>query len=161
MPTLDAPVSALPFVKQSRVIRASRTVLYEAWIKPEVMKQWFNPGERVCASAELDPREGGAYRIDVVARPDAKLNPGEPLHTIAEGVYTEIVPNQKLQFTWKPSWNPGENSLVTVTFADAEGGTEVTILHERISDDGQERSCKGYASGWSSCLEQLGQLTEA
>ena len=155
MPTLEtAPASAVSFIKQSRVIRAPRSKVYEAWIKPEIMQQWFCPGERHCPLATLDVREGGAYRIEIHVNPGAEL---PPQMSVAEGVYTEIVPNEKLQFTWKASWNPGADSLVTVTFADAPGGTEVTILHERISGDGSQ----GYSQGWANCLEKLGVVLEA
>lgn len=158
MSTLEAVATpAMPFVKQSRVIRAPRNKVYEAWTQPELVKLWFGPANRHCPVAILDVREGGAYRIEVNANPDAELPPNAPRMSAADGVYTEVVPNEKLQFTWKPSWNPGEESLVTVGFADAPEGTEVTILHERISSDG----CQGYGQGWAGSLEKLGRLLEA
>ena len=91
------------------------------------------------------------------ANADVVLAPGARRESAAEGVYTDVVPNEQLQFTWKPTFNPGEESLVTVTFTDAPGGTEVTILHERISSDG----CQGYGQGWAGSLEKLGALLEA
>lgn len=160
MPTLEAPqpfASTAPFVKQSCLIRAPRSKVYEAWTKPEIVKQWFGPTNRHCPVAILDVREGGAYRLEVNTNDDAVLAPGAPRTSAAEGVYTEVVPNERLQFTWMPSWNPGEESLVTVTFADAQGGTEVTILHERISSDG----CQGYGQGWAGSLQKLANLLGA
>jgi len=152
--TLAAPplASAVPFVKQSRVIAAPRHKVYEAWIKPEIMQQWFCPKPGVIPSVALDAREGGAYRIEI---PSATCDDRAAQSSIADGVYTEIVPNQKLQFTWRANWNPSDDSLVTVTFADAEGGTEVTILHERIANDG------GYEQGWAKCLEALDAVIAA
>lgn len=158
MPTLEAVATpTMPFVKQSRVIRAPRPRVYEAWTKPELMKQWFGPANRFCPLAELDVREGGAYRVEIHTTPGAEPGPGCHTVSTAEGIYTEVVPDQKLQFTWKANWSAGEESLVTVTFADAAEGTEVTILHERISSDG----CQGYGQGWAGSLEKLGHLLEA
>jgi uncharacterized protein YndB with AHSA1/START domain len=152
--TLTPPplASAVPFVRQSRVIRASRDKVYEAWIKPEIMQQWFCPKPGVVPSVALDAREGRAYRIEIPAGSCAD-HPTQ--NSIADGVYTEVVPNQKLQFTWRANWNPTDESLVTVTFADAQGGTEVTILHERIAGDG------GYEQGWAKCLESLAAVVAA
>ncbi|SEF93159.1 Uncharacterized conserved protein YndB, AHSA1/START domain [Bryocella elongata] len=146
--------SAVPFVKQSRVIRTSRNRAYEAWTKPEIVQKWFGPANRFCPLAVLDVREGGLFRIEAHAKPDAVLPPGQPQVTCAEGVYTEVLPGERLQFTWKPSWNPGEESLVTVTFRDADGGTEVTILHERISSDASQ----SYTMGWTGALEKMSVL---
>jgi uncharacterized protein YndB with AHSA1/START domain len=149
MPTLDAaaPMSAV-FVRQSRVIRAPRSRVYDAWTQPEVLQQWFGGEGRCCPTAQLDVREGGFYRIEIQPTQDSSKG------ATAEGVYTAVEPNERLQFTWHPSFNPGEESLVTVTFADANGGTEVTILHEKITSDG----APGYTKGWSGSLEKLATL---
>ena len=56
--------------------------------------------------AEADVRVGGRYRI-VVRTPD-----GEE-HDVS-GVYREVVPNEKLVFTWAWRSTPERESLVTI-----------------------------------------------
>jgi hypothetical protein len=74
----------------------------------------------------------------------------------AEGVYTKVVPNELLQFTWIPTFSPGEESLVTITFTDARGGTQVDIRHERFAT---EASREAHNSGWANCLEKLDSMS--
>jgi uncharacterized protein YndB with AHSA1/START domain len=63
--------------------------------------------------------------------------------------------NELLQFTWTPNWNPGEESLVTISLKDVEGGTELTLLHERFLSEG---SRNGHTKGWAGSLDKLDTL---
>lgn len=109
-----------------------------------------------CPNVKLDPRVGGNYRIDVHPTPETakSLTVDESMtrQAVANGTYTKIVPNELIQFTWLPSWNPGEESTVTVLLKDVDGGTEVTILHERLISEG---SRDGHSKGWEGCLAKL------
>jgi uncharacterized protein YndB with AHSA1/START domain len=57
-----------------------------------------------------------------------------------------------LQFTWIPSWTPGEESLVTVIFREVNGGTELRLRHERFVAGS---SVEGYQRGWGGSLDKL------
>ncbi len=162
MSTLTVPSTAnaaAPALEITRVLRVPRTRLYEAWTTPEIMKKWFGPATMYCPNAELDVREGGAYCIDIHPDPQAAPATTESAgrQSTATGHYTRVVPNELLQFTWVPSWMPGEESLVPVSLRDVDGGTEITIRHERYTDGGQE----GYRKGWTACLDKLSTLFAA
>ena len=165
MPALaTAPATAaVPtfMLTQTRVIRAPRTRVYEAWTNPEIMQKWFGPAGRHCPSATLDVRVGGAYRIAVMPdnpQPASSADtPCEERQTAAIGSYTKVVPNELLQFTWAADWNPGEESLVTVSLKDVDGGTEITILHENFT---KEASRDGHNQGWTGCLDKLAATLE-
>jgi uncharacterized protein YndB with AHSA1/START domain len=156
MPTLETAPTAADniLLEQTRIIRASRARVYEAWTNPEIFKQWFGPANMHCPSATLDVRVGGAYRVDVHPNPDAPPPTSESAHreAAAAGTYTKVVPNELLQFTWDPSWNPGEHSLVTVLLKDVAGGTEIVIRHEKFLT---ESSRDGHNQGWTGCLDKL------
>jgi uncharacterized protein YndB with AHSA1/START domain len=157
MPTLEsAPITAANiFLEQHRIIRAPRARVYEAWTNPEILKTWFGSASRYCPSATLDVRVGGAYRIEVAPNEPAAAATGEDCATrttAAFGAYTKIVPDELLQFTWASDWVPGEESLVTVTFEDARGGTQVNIRHERFAT---EQSRDAHNTGWANCLDKL------
>lgn len=153
MPTLEAVEIATParIVEQTRLIRASRARIFEAWTNPELLKQWFGPADRVCTLAESDPRVGGAYRIGVRLKdvPDAQV-------ATASGRYTQVIPNERLQFNWIPSWNPGEESLVTISLEHVLGGTEVTLHHEHFPPE----SFANYNQGWDGSLTKLAKAVE-
>ena len=132
-----------------RTFDAPRVKVFEAWTKPELLKQWFAPDEAfVVPIATLDLRLGGVYRIGM------KPQDREALH-IATGVYREIKPPEKLVFTW--SWEGEEpmDTLVTVEFRDLGKVTEVMLKHEYFPD-AQTRD--KHSEGWTGCLELLGKM---
>jgi uncharacterized protein YndB with AHSA1/START domain len=157
MSTTVAPHSGTAFVKKSRIIRASRQAVYDAWTKPEIFTKWWGPADHIVSAVELDVREGGALCFTDDALPHASVPPGFPRSMTGSGVYTEVVPGERLQFTMKASWNPGAASLITVAFRDANDGTEITILHEKISAD----TAHLFDAGWDSTLNKLDALFAA
>jgi uncharacterized protein YndB with AHSA1/START domain len=166
MPALEsapASTSTVPtfMLTQTRVIRAPRARVYEAWTKPEIMQKWFGSAGKHCPSAEVDLRTGGAYRIEFASdsQPPAAADGSEcgTQKTAAVGHYTKIVPDELLQFTWSSEWQPGEQSLVTVSLKDVAGGTEIAILHENFNT---EASRDGHNQGWMGCLDKLAAFFE-
>lgn len=152
--TVAAPPPAAPVVSMSRVIRAPRARVYEAWTSGAIMKTWFGGHGSACTTADLDVRVGGAYRIHV--RPVA--NPASPGST-AEGKFTQVVPAELLQFNWVASWQPGEDSLVTVSFRDAQdGATELSLRHERFLPG--STVVENYVKGWTGSLDKLASHLE-
>lgn len=143
----------------SKTIKANRSRVYDAWTRPELMKQWFAPANMNVASVSNDFRVGGAYRIQMQGSCD-DLTEGRDMSrdSVATGLYKTIVPNELLAFTWTGKWNPSEETLVTVAFKDVEGGTEVTLTHERFAT---AESMGKHEHGWSGCLANLAKLCES
>lgn len=141
-----------------RVIRAPRARVYEAWTQPERIRQWFGPEGVVVHKVTTDLRVGGAYSIELEKSCDAERagDPNQPAPG-TQGRYTEIVPNEKIAFTWNANWQPGEQTLVTVELRDVPGGTEVVLTHERFES---EESKARHEHGWSGSLEKMAQLFE-
>ncbi len=144
-----------------RVIKASRQRLFDAWTKPELLKEWFGPEHMTATEVSSDFRVGGTYRIEMLGSTEncAKV-PGQeapPKRPIATGRYTEIVPNERLSFTWRGDWGPIEDTFVTVEFLEASGGTEVVITHERFAN---EQMREGHNQGWTGSLNKLARFAE-
>lgn len=119
-------------------IEADPETVFEFFTDPDKMIQWMG------RLAELDPRPGGDLRVDIN---------GEH---IARGEYVELDPPNRLEFTW--GWEredagvgPG-GSTVSVTLAEAKGGTLLTLAHSGLPSD-EERAAHG--EGWSHYLERL------
>ncbi len=94
-------------------------------------------------------RVGGRYRI-VMRSPDGEQ------HDVS-GVYREVVPNEKLVFTWAWRSTPERESLVTVVLRSAGGGTELTLTHEQFFD---EEARDKHRHGWDGCLARLANALE-
>lgn len=127
--------------------------VFEAWTKPEALKQWFGPTDDFkTPDAEVDLRVGGKFRIQMIA-------PNGEAHVVA-GTYKEIVHSQKLVFTW--AWEAGgcadsesgsgHETLVTVEFRNRDGETELVLTHEQFPD---AETRDKHNEGWSGCLERL------
>jgi len=130
-----------------RTFDVPRTVLFDAWTRPDSVREWFAPGEMTVPFAEIDFREGGRYRI-------AMRNPDGSQY-IVSGTYRKIVPAERLVFTWRWEGDP-EETLVTITFDEREGRTEMVLRHERFAS---KESHDRHLDGWNGCIEKLGRMT--
>lgn len=109
---IDPKVSAKPTenlkLQISRVIRASRQRAFDAWTRPEYIRQWFGGNSRSVASIEADVRESGAYCFKV----SGGTGPSEGSLTESDmardasisGRYVEVNPYDLLSFTWVGNW---------------------------------------------------------
>ena len=136
-----------------KVIRASRQRVFDAWTRPETIRQWFGPGQIEISSADVDARIGGTYRMEMQGTCDEIGNPS-PRNSVS-GKYLEVEPYDRLVFTWKGSWDPTEETLVTVDLKDVEGGTEILLTHERFTST---VSRDKHNHGWTGSLEKLAHI---
>jgi uncharacterized protein YndB with AHSA1/START domain len=136
----------------SKVVRASRARTFEAWTRPELLMQWFGPGQMLPANVEMDARLEGAFRFVIVG-----ISPrsGEQMKITFTGVFREFVDGEKLGFDWTVAGDPGDPTYVTVEFLEAAGGTEVRLTHEKIP---AEELLKRNQLGWGMMLEKLAGL---
>jgi uncharacterized protein YndB with AHSA1/START domain len=68
------------------------------------------------------------------------------------GVYREVVPDQKLVFTWAWRSTPERQSLVTIALKDEGKATLLTLLHEQFFD---ESARDRHRVGWGGTLDRL------
>jgi uncharacterized protein YndB with AHSA1/START domain len=151
----------MPLAQKSPIQKPSLTLkrhyaapiekVYRAWTNPEALKAWFGPSDegRILV-AETNLKAGGRYRIVM------EMADGEQ-HRVG-GVYRELVPNEKLTFTWAWESTPERESLVTVKLKKADGGTDMTLIHERFFD---EAARDRHEHGWTGTLERLARYVNA
>jgi uncharacterized protein YndB with AHSA1/START domain len=137
-------IESVPSVTIVRRIKASPAKVYAALTRPELMLQWWGPDAGPTLRAEADVRPGG--RLSVVFR---LLNGEEHNPT---GVYREVVPDRKLVFTGEWRGMPEWESLVTFLLEPLDGGTELTLIHERLPN---EEARLSHEQGWSGLLDKL------
>ena len=137
----------------SKVVRASRARTFDAWTRPELLMQWFGPGQMLPASVEMDARLDGGFQFVIVG-----ISPrsGEKMTITFSGVFREFVTAEKLGFDWTVAGDPGDPTYVTVDFRDVAEGTEVRLTQEKIP---AEELLKRNQMGWGLMLEKLAVLT--
>ena len=142
-----------PSLEITRLIKAPRHRVYEAWTDPAQLRKWFGPEKVQTLELTAEVRVGGKYRWDLT-------NPEGEKKT-CEGEYRELVPDRKIVFTWQ--WQDDEDwesvvSVVTVELDDAEDGTELRLRHERFPNDA---SRENHGQGWNSVLDRLENFCQA
>ena len=134
----------------SRVIRAPREKVFAAWTQPELLRQWWGPGPVSCPEAEIDLREGGAYRL-------ANLQADGSIVRIS-GHFERIRAPEELVYTWSLSEMPGGPTLVRVEFRWHAEGTELVLTHERFAVEAVRDM---HLQGWGFCIDKLEGLLTA
>jgi len=134
-------------IQVRRTFAAPRTQVFQAWVDPQVMTQWFARGPDMppVTVVEADARVGGRYRVDCTCPPDNKVYK-------MTGTYSEVNPPTRLVFTW---WWEGadiEPSRVIVEFRElGPASTEVILTHELLPEPERD----GHRKGWIECFEML------
>ncbi len=131
-----------------RTIRASRSEVFRAWTDPADLKRWWaRPGFTV-VDAQVDLRIGGGFRIQT--QPDV----GNVFSVF--GTYREVRAPERLVYTW--AWQgtrmDGIESLVTVDFREAGQDTDVLLIHEGFTSDGDHAA---HRDAWIGCFDRLSQ----
>lgn len=141
----QSTVETKPSLTVERTFRAAPQRVWKAWTQVEALTQWFAPADAFKVKVEeADVRVGGRYRI-VMTAPDGEV------HDVS-GVYREVVPNERLVFTWAWRSTPERESLVTVTLRPAGTGTALTLKHEQFFDDSARDH---HREGWGALLGRL------
>jgi uncharacterized protein YndB with AHSA1/START domain len=163
MANIGSAGTTRPFVI-SRTFDAPRDLVWKAWTERERLMQWFGPKGFAMPVAKLDFRPGGSLHY-CLRSPDG-------MEMWGKFVYREIVPPERLVFVnsfsdaagglgrhpLAPTW-PAE-MLSTVTFAEDQGRTTVTIQWEPLNATEAERNTfdagrEGMTQGWTGTFEQL------
>ena len=133
----------------TRVIDAPHLLVFKAWTQPEQIARWWGPKGFTTISCKMDVRQDGAYRIC--------MRSPEGVDHWKQGVYREIVPPERLVFTfaWEDAdGNPGHELLTTVTFAEQGTKTKLT-LRQTVFETVERRD--DHQGGWTSCLERFAE----
>jgi uncharacterized protein YndB with AHSA1/START domain len=141
-------------IVMTREFDAPRRLVFDAYTKPELVKQWLlGPPGWSMPVCEIDLRVGGAYRY--VWQRDSN---GKQM--CARGVYREVVPPERLVCTeqFDEPWYPGE-SLITTTLAEQRGRTTLTCALLYISKEARDAILKsGMDQGVAASYDRLAEV---
>ena len=151
--TLTVPME----MKLTRLIRAPRSLVWQAWTEVDKLQQWWGPMHFTNPRCEIDLRVGGPIRIDMRA-PDGIVFP-------MSGEYEQIVPPERLVFLTSALDEQGEPIFTnrnTVVFREADAGTEISIhTVVVVATPHAMQYLKGMREGWSSSLDKLAAFVES
>ena len=143
---MSKPQVPSPSLTLKRKLKAPAEKIFAAWTDPQKIVHWFGPAETAAGSvrADMDVRVGGRYRISF------KSQEGE-YHEVG-GTYREVVPSERLVFSWAWHSTPERESLVTITLKADADGTMLTLHHERFFD---QKARDGHERGWTGTMDKL------
>lgn len=105
-----------------RKLNAPRNLVYRAWTDPELLAQWWGPHGFTNTFHTFDLRPGGVWEFTMHG-PNGADYPNR-------NVFHEIGPESiVLRHETRP------NFILTATFEDAEGGTEITFRQTFETED--------------------------
>jgi uncharacterized protein YndB with AHSA1/START domain len=144
----------------TRHVKAPRARVYSALVDAKAVATWMVPTGMTSHVHAFEGREGGTFRISLTY--DAPTGVGKTTaHTDTyHGRFVKLVPNEQVvemvEFETADPALRGEMT-VTITLADADGGTEVVGVH-----DGLPRGVPAAdnEAGWRSSLAKLAALVE-
>ena len=121
----------------SRIIKAERKAVYHAFLDPDSVASWLSPDNMRGHVHAFDASEGGTFRISLTWQDQAHSLSGKTSEDTDtyQGKFVELVPYAKIveviDFESQDPAFAGEMRMI-VSLADADGGTEVTVLCEDI-----------------------------
>jgi uncharacterized protein YndB with AHSA1/START domain len=133
----------------TRTFDGPARLVYEAWTKPELLKQWWAPKSMGMSllSCEADVRVGGGYRF---------VFGHEVSKTMAFfGKYLEVTPPSRL--VWTNEEGEGGQAVTTVTFEE-KGGKTLLVLHEVHPSKEATDEAIGFGEGLRETFGQLDEL---
>jgi uncharacterized protein YndB with AHSA1/START domain len=134
----------------TRVFDAPRELVWKAWTDRALAMQWAGPRGFTARDFSLDPRPGGIWRLTMHSPETGELT--------NRGVVREAIEPERLAFTFawdEPDGTPGREMLITITFVEREGKTEMTFtqgVFESVEDRG------GHSEGWNESFDKLAEL---
>ncbi|MCF3146039.1 SRPBCC family protein [Streptomyces platensis] len=135
----------------TRTFDARRELVFEAWTRPEHFGYWFGgelavPADRMT----MDARPGGVWSL-VMQTPDGGELP-------FSGVYREVAPPERLEFTLKDASAPDgiEGEIVRVTLTDLGDRTEMAF--RQLGGNLTSEQYRQAEAGWSGFFDRLAEL---
>jgi glutathione S-transferase len=141
-----------PFeLSMTRLIRAPRERVYDAFITEEALRIWQCPRGMRVAELSVDARTGGAWRMVMQSRDGSQFKVG--------GVYRELQRPDRIAYTWQWEEGPmaGAATLVEVSLSERDGAT---LLEMRHSGFGSTTASDAHARGWNGPLNKLADLLD-
>jgi uncharacterized protein YndB with AHSA1/START domain len=142
----------------SRIIRAPRSAVWNAWTNPASFEQWWVPAPEVCRVRDMELRPGGSFRTEI-SQDGVEFGPHITGSFLAVDELERIIFTDALVAGWRPSETPFVTAIIAMK--DHPDGTEytATAVHRNRADRDQHEQL-GFHDGWGTVIRQLAELVE-
>ena len=135
----------------TREFDAPRELVFKAWTTPELVKRWWSGQRGAVTSAEIDLRVGGMWRYVMEASAGFEVG--------FHGEFREIVPNERIVTTEVFEGMPDAQAVDTITFAEVDGRTTLTMLVQHTSKEDRDGHINsGMEGGMQESMDALEQV---
>ncbi|MEW9305559.1 SRPBCC family protein [Labrys neptuniae] len=142
----------------TRIIKAPRATVWQAWTQPALFEQWWVPAPARCRVVEMDLSPGGAF-VTRISENGGSFQPH------LDACFLTVDDRQRIVFTnaLTGGWRPAEQPFITavIDFADHPDGTGYTahVMHKSNGDRALHEKM-GFHDGWGTVIGQLAALVE-
>jgi uncharacterized protein YndB with AHSA1/START domain len=119
-------------------------MVWRGWTDPKLVMLWWGPADYTSPRCEIDFREGGKYLFCMRA---PKEQGGQDYYST--GVYTKIVPHERLEFTHNLSDQDGNPLHPSQVGMPPDFPEEVRYVIEFTALDADRTSLKITEYGWT------------
>jgi uncharacterized protein YndB with AHSA1/START domain len=131
-----------------RTIRAPRQLVWDTWVNPDTLPQWWGPEGFSCRTKRIDLRSGGEWVFDMIG-PDGTVFPNH--HR-----YGELRQPERLGYTLLWGENGPKHADAWAQFDETDGTTTVTLAMI-FSSAAEFQQAKGFGA-IELGLQTLGKL---
>ncbi|HUF16314.1 MAG TPA: SRPBCC family protein [Acidimicrobiia bacterium] len=145
----------------TRLLQASPSVVYDALIDPEAVRQWMVPDGMTSMVHSFDAREGGTFRISLTYDVPTGTGKTDPQTDTFHGRFVELVPDEKVvQVIEFESEDPSMAGEMTIIYRlrDAGDGTDLEGTHENLPPGVRPEDNE---TGWRMSFDKLARLVES
>lgn len=144
----------------SRHVRAPRSAVYRALLDADAIARWRVPAGMSSHVHEFDACEGGSFRVSLTYDAPSRIGKSASNTDTYRGHFAKLVPDEQVVEVFEFETADaalGGTMTMTTTLRDADGGTDVLIVHDGIPDDVPAADNE---MGTRMALENLAELVE-
>jgi uncharacterized protein YndB with AHSA1/START domain len=136
-------------LEMERVLPAPPSIVFAAFTDPSELAKWWGPEGFTASNIRFQAHVGERYTIEM--QPPT----GDPFHLTGE--FREVDPPVRLAFTfaWEPPDPDDVETLVTVSFRDFVGSTEVALTQGAFKTEARRTL---HRDGWGDSFDKLERL---
>lgn len=130
-----------------RFFKAPPALMFKVWTQADHLARWWGCDGSTIRQVKTDPKVGGKFRVEMDMEDGTR-------HVIM-GVYRAVNPNDYLEFTWtweNENGEPGEETLVSISLAPKDEGTQLTLNHQRFVESDMRDA---HGMGWGTGFDRL------
>jgi uncharacterized protein YndB with AHSA1/START domain len=136
-------------LEMERILPASPSVVFAAFTDPSELAKWWGPEGFTTPEMQFQAQAGESYMIEM--QPPT----GDPFRLTGE--FREVDPPVRLAYTfaWEPPDPDDVETLVTLSFRDLGGSTEVALMQGAFKTEARRAL---HRDGWGDSFDRLERL---